>query len=425
MFKSIKRARNNIPLLLLLFFALPTPVLAGAILGTRITIADHIDPNTGKLQEIFPSVAYNPDRQEYLVVWYNDRDGNDDIRAQRLDKDGVKIGGPFYIAAGPGDDRRYPDVAYNSKHKQYLVVWENQKSGGYKSIRARRLSGTGALLDSSDIVLSGETNLQTPSKPAVAYASTSDRYTVVFAETFHPALTYYICAQLVTSNGTLDGTNYLISITSDPTREPDIAYNRHANRHMVVWEQYDPKGKAYMIKGIQFKGDGGTWDNYWSLVYSGVDYLNPAIAAIPNAPGNTKFLLVFQYQYSTTTHAITGRVIEEDNTMGKMVNFPLTAHDDSLPAVAGNESNQQYLVVWRRDAGVLDKSIKGVICSSTGDVQAFTYTFSGVAANRAAVDAGPLGDFLVAWQDQPVSATSRNIYGQLFGERNYLPMINK
>ena len=33
---------------------------------------------------VSPAVAFNPQRTEYLVVWYNDRTGNDDIQAQRV-----------------------------------------------------------------------------------------------------------------------------------------------------------------------------------------------------------------------------------------------------------------------------------------------------------------------------------------------------
>ena len=88
----------------------------GAPIGQQFVISG--DPE----QEVYPSVAYNSQRQEYLVVWSNDRAGNDDIRAQRVSKDGALIGGSFYISAGPGADRRYPDVAYNTQQDQYLVV---------------------------------------------------------------------------------------------------------------------------------------------------------------------------------------------------------------------------------------------------------------------------------------------------------------
>jgi uncharacterized protein YlbG (UPF0298 family) len=124
-------------------------------------------------------MAYNSQRQQYLVVWYNDRAGCDDIRAQRVFKNGTLAGGPFYISAGCTADRRYPDVTYNSKHDQYLVVWEHYDAAEGYSIKGRRVSGAGQVLDTTDITIRGWSNLYTPVKPAVAYAYTSDRYLVV------------------------------------------------------------------------------------------------------------------------------------------------------------------------------------------------------------------------------------------------------
>ena len=44
-------------------------------IGYNFTIRNDVG-----LEEEEPAVAYSSDRQEYLVVWYNDRPGNDDIR---------------------------------------------------------------------------------------------------------------------------------------------------------------------------------------------------------------------------------------------------------------------------------------------------------------------------------------------------------
>jgi hypothetical protein len=59
----------------------PDP-LAQAPVGGRITISSLPE------QQKAPSVAYNAERQEFLVVWWNDRPGNDDVYAQRADRNG-------------------------------------------------------------------------------------------------------------------------------------------------------------------------------------------------------------------------------------------------------------------------------------------------------------------------------------------------
>jgi len=64
-------------------------VTGGSPVGSVFTVSGQ------DLEEKNPAIAYNPDRQEYLAVWYNDRAGNDDIQAQRFSKDGKPIEGAF------------------------------------------------------------------------------------------------------------------------------------------------------------------------------------------------------------------------------------------------------------------------------------------------------------------------------------------
>lgn len=376
-------------------------------------------------QEVYPALAYNSQREEYLAVWYNDRAGCDDIRAQRVSRNGTLVGGPFYISAGCNDDRRYPDVAYNSKHNEYLVVWEHY-DGLWYNIHGRRVSGTGQVLDTTDIVIISGSNMLTPANPAVAYAYTSDKYLVVWQEAFHPTITTSIVGQVVSSSGSLDGTSFTISQdpSGSPRREPDVAYNRHANRYLVVWQQ--KAGALWDIHGQQVHGGGGLYQSDITIAYYTKSSTAPAVAAIPTTPTNYKFLVVWELLYAPNDRDIFGRLVAEDGTPG--TDFWISwanGLDESSPAVAGTESNLQYFVVWRHPLGVVDKPIRGRAISHGGALVGQVAEFSGVNADYPAVAAGPVGDFLVAWQDQPVFATNTNIYGQLWGNRVYLPMILK
>jgi hypothetical protein len=409
------------PLVLLLLAAVPASVYAGAKIGNAYVVSDAPE------EEVFPSVAYNSTRQEYLVVWFNDRAGNDDIRAQRLTRDGFKIGSAFYISAGAGHDRRYPDVAYNSQHDQYLVVWENEDAIGFFSIRARRVSGTGAVMDSTDIVLAGGSNLSTTVAPAVAYASTSDRYMVVWAETWHPMpITYTIYAQDVDETGAKVTSATTVVQSSTFVRDPDIAYNRHANRHLVVWSEYNSGTTYYQIMGQQVHGGGGTFSTVISIDTHPRDYIHPAVASIPTASGNVKFLVVYEFQDTTADHDIYGKFIKEDGTVvNSTYLIAITLKDETSPAVAGNELSQEYFIIWRENLGVMDKPIKGIQISSQGDAWGDVIEFSGPAMDNPAIAAGHMADFLLVWQDQPVVSTNMNIYAQLYGNREFVPLFMK
>jgi hypothetical protein len=375
-------------------------------------------------QEVHPEMAYNSQREEYLVVWYNDRGGCDDIRAQRMSKDGVLVGGPFYVSAGCPADRRYPDVAYNSTHDQYLVVWEQEESANGYSIQARRVSGTGQVVDNTDITIRGPGyNTYTPVEPAVAYASTSDRYLVVWSETWHPMpITYGIYGQVMDEAGNLDGSRFPISEGGESRDVPDVAYNRHANRYLVVWQQ--DAGPLWDIHGQQVHGGGGTFGSDILIAYYTRSSTNPAVAAIPTTSDQYKFLVVWEIDYAPGDRDIYGLSIEEDGTPNSTdVKISTTNSDESSPAIGGMERNLQYFVAWRHSQGVVDKPIKGRTVSHDGSLVGQVAEFSGVDADHPSVAVGPVGDFSVAWQDQPVSATNTNIYGQLWGNRTYLPLL--
>ena len=82
---------------------LPGPMAhAGRPIGLPFVVGDEVVPT------VEPAVAYNTIWDEYLVVWQNDRPGNDDIYAQRVDKDGALLGGRRVITWGTGTERRYP-----------------------------------------------------------------------------------------------------------------------------------------------------------------------------------------------------------------------------------------------------------------------------------------------------------------------------
>jgi hypothetical protein len=79
---------------------------AGGPLGHTFNISNLTDT-----EAVGSSIAYNSNRDEYLVVWWNDRPGNDDIYGRRVSGDGALIGDWFAIAAGAGHERQHPDVA--------------------------------------------------------------------------------------------------------------------------------------------------------------------------------------------------------------------------------------------------------------------------------------------------------------------------
>lgn len=402
----------------------PEPA-SGAPLNGVIVISDD-----GGLEEESPAVVYHANRDEYLVVWYNDRTGNDDIRAQRLSPWGSLIGGPFYISAGAGHERRYPKVAYNSREDQYLVVWENYSASEGYSIRGRRVSGQGLVLDANDLIIrsAGLTNYS-PLNPAVGYAYTSNKYLVVWEETWHPMpISKDILGQKVLPNGALDGGVITISDDTgagDYRTVPDLDYNRGRNEYLVAWQQLDHSAGITDIFARRVTGDGVALNPpAIQIAWYTVSSSNPTVAAIPIFPDG-QYLVGFELQYAPGDKDISGRWVASDGTLQGLGEYLGGSNQNEvLPALAGSETPARYLGVWVRQSGSGSSfdEIYGRTLSIVPDTLDPEKFFDGTAASHPDAAAGEGGDFLAVYQDIKSSGTN-GIFGILWGNRAFLPMM--
>jgi len=174
----------------------------GAALGTNDFRISEVGPlGDPEFKTFDPSIAYNPDADEYLVVWYGDDDtaplvdNEDEIFGRRLDATGVPIGSNHFRVsdAGPDGDTLYgaffPDVTYDADAGEYLVVWQADDglplAVNESEIFGQRLDGaTGAEAGEHNFRISamgpdGSTEY-TPTHPAVAYSGVSRQYLVVW-----------------------------------------------------------------------------------------------------------------------------------------------------------------------------------------------------------------------------------------------------
>jgi hypothetical protein len=392
--------------------------------------------------QVQAAVAYNSQREEYLVVWQNEwGTGYKNIAGQRVSKTGALVGNPFNIYGGTNGHS--PDVAYNSRYDSYLVVWQQNDPhtdpwgpGVYACI----VSATGQVFSAVDIATAS--GILDHSAPAVAYSYTSDKYLVVWQSHWSPTpLQHSIEGQFISSAGSLSGSSFTISQdpgNGDYRMNPDVAYNRRRNEHLVVWEQRDHNTKKYNIHAQRVQGATGqllgsalTITEPYNQAY---DESVPAVAAIPPIGTGGQYLVVWQREWSSTDNDILARrVTGEGSTDGSyfVINNAYD-HDTVAPAVAGSESSQKYLLAWTHDYKldlggglfIFFVGIAGRAVSSGGQLLGGETYVGGWGADDAAVGSGPLGDFLVAFDDEPPGATlGRDIYGQLWGNRVYMPLV--
>jgi hypothetical protein len=90
-----------------------------------------------------PAVAADHN-QGAVAVWADNRSGNDDVYAQRLDASGNLLGREFRVDQGGTGDADDPDVAVDGDNN-LIIVWKDTRSGA-AHVYGRRYNSSGAAL---------------------------------------------------------------------------------------------------------------------------------------------------------------------------------------------------------------------------------------------------------------------------------------
>ncbi len=104
-----------------------------------------------------PGVIYSSVSNEFLVTW-TDFSPSPNIKAQRVDSNGAKVGTVIPVAATSLWEG-FSSLAYNSVQDEYLVGYYFETSAGASSVGAQRVKpGTGALIGGRSTLYSGGFN---------------------------------------------------------------------------------------------------------------------------------------------------------------------------------------------------------------------------------------------------------------------------
>lgn len=418
-----KMHRSTTALVLLAALLLTTdPVMIRA--GSPISDKFVIHSSVG-VDETEPSIAYNGQNREYLVVWGTEPDDTvQGVWGQRLSRSGALLGAAFQIS--PPDVGRYPDVAYNSLADQYLVVWET----GDSDIRGRRLSSAGDWVSGEILIATGyEHGAYHYHQPSVAYASTADRYLVTFQYNGDVDGSTGIQARAYLGDGAPENYAFEVAPTSNTTLPElaELAYNRSRNEFLVIWQQtYTAGDHDIYARRVKMSGGAGALDSPMGISTSGADEIYPAVAALPTVPDEGQYLVAWE-----SDGDIRARTLSGVGVMGSLRILAETGWGEHKPSVAGGESNRQFLVVWTWLPVVTPPAMSQVQARTLALDGSFLETtvtnIGGRLTFDPAVVSGPGGDFLIAFDEHADGATSyaRDLYGYLWGGRIYLPVVIK
>lgn len=370
------------------------------------------------------AVAYNSRQREYAVVWAT---AVGDIYGARLRYDGRLIG-TYPVETGGGITRSHPDIAYNLQDNDYYVVWQHD-NGSRVTVRGLPFNPGGPAYLSSDLK-TGAT-LKDCFEPVVDYASSAYKFMVVWERHVVGSLSSDIEAQVLTGGGALEGSNFIVKsgVINHSYSQPDIAYNRSRNEYLIVWTWHDMASPNYDILGRIVTRNGELLGADLVLGYHTPSEWAPSVAAMPTVANYGGYLVAWELRYTATdgdiySRTVPGRIVEDSGTsLGNVVIVTSSGEDSVRPAVAANDLHDRFLVTWTEKyaSPFINVGIRGQEMTLTGALWGAAGWPGGLFADNAAVAAGPTGDFLVTFQDSTLFSNV-DIYGRLWGRRVYLPL---
>ena len=374
----------------------------GSLLGGYLPVA------LGRKGQELPKAAYNPAAQEYLVVWQDYRSGTDyHVYGRRLASNGTLLGAELVIANAAmlhGD----PVVVYNATSNEYLAVWMQvtSPSSGY-DIYAQRLSATGQKLGAAIFVSPGTVTTD-EGVPAVAWNANRNEYYVVW-HAFTDSR-WRICGQRLSAAGQLLGTNTLLSYGSEFTHAARLAYNPQRDEYLVAWQDVRVGGRIDIYAQRVGGAGGRIGDNFPVSTADG----SKGLCDIAYRKGHGEYLVVWGDARNGRA-AIYGQRLNADGVLvGPEIGIYTSDAGQYAPSVVYVEAGDQYLVSWRElntatDYDVYARSVSGSGVPGAG----FVVVAADQVQSRAEMAYNPTaGQVLLVWDD--FRAFTYDIYGQLW-----------
>lgn len=379
------------------------------IYGARVSTGGEVIETTGvsistaASDQCLPALAF--DGTNYLVVWQDDR--NDryswDAYGARVSPDGLVLDPDGIPICRAADIQLYPSIAFGGTN--YLVVWEDRRSGSTWDIYGARVSVGGSTLDPDGLAISAAANEQY----RAAVASDGTDYFVVWADG-RSGTSLDIYGSRVSAGGVVaDSEGICVSTASGSQAPPALAYD--GTNYLAVW--YDTRNgdpdPMCQVYGARVGMDGVLLDPNGiaiSTAASSGSYCPPAVAF-----GGISYLVAWGDEGSGSTR---GTLVDVEGSVPDPGGLAISIAANGQYHAALSFDGTNYLVVWEelRDGSYVD--IFGTRVSADGtvlDPQGIAISTAPGGQSSAAV-AFDGTNHLVVWAD------SRNgFYSDIYAAR--------
>jgi len=342
---------------------------------------------------------------DFLVVWQDGRVGASltDVYGARVTPDGEVTDPEGFVIPRAARDQFTPALA--SDGANFLVVWEDRRSGVYSDVYGARVTLAGTVLDPDGLAVSAAASSQR--SPAIGFDGAN--FLVVWTD-YRDGEYSDIYGTRVTSQGALlDPDGFVVAQAAKLQRFPAVGFD--GANFLVVWE--DNRAGEHSV------------DIYGARVTPAGTVLDPDGIAISEAAGGqyapavgfdgANFLVAWTDFRDGEYSDVYGARVTRQGTVLDPQGFVIspTVRDQSSPVLGFDGAN--YLVAWTDYRSGIYSDIFGARVTPAGavlDPTGFSIARAAKGQYGPALGLGFDGeDFLVVWEDY--RSNCPDIYGAL------------
>ena len=320
--------------------------------------------------------------------------------------------GPEIVISVEDLDEYLPDVAYNSVHDEYFVVWHINSPLQGRWVEGARYDGEGVLLGRYTIAFE-DSPPRDNAQPAVAYDPENDRYLVAWThDVFGDGSDWDIVGRLIPWNGPSSAfQGFNICTFSTQQWNPRVAYAGTQREFLVTWWNENSGSTASFISAERISPSGALLDSI-TVAYGTEERILPDVAY--NQSRN-EYLIVYQLMDSGGGNIYAVRMNAGGSILGGG-EFGIAAWPDAetSPAVAASAAANQWAVTWQSNTGSdLDVFARRLRVDGSGTVvleEPIELELDILNQQSPDISAFPgREDFLVTWETQ--FSNSSGLYG--------------
>lgn len=311
----------------------------GSLIDTDGGLGSEFPISTAPGDQWYPSVTYNPQTDQFLVLWTDMRTGND-IYGQLVSSQGTPVGTELPVSTAPGA-QRFQDAAYNSLSNQFLVVWDDNRNCS-DEVFGRLLNGDGTS-STGDFLIAG-CSTGNLSRRTLAYDPGANRFLVLWGAPGG-------VGQFVNGDGTLSGSNVPLGLQNSPA----VAFSSISGTFLAVAVDNDTPRDIH----AQLITAGGIVGNVFDVSTASGRQVEPTVTRYP--PMDQFFVLWRDSRNSPSPDCVSGGTLFCGEIYGQYVNVDGTlagtevgilvgvAPDGSgamSPRVVYGPEADRFLVIW-------------------------------------------------------------------------------